>query len=164
MVLGTLAGVIHGAVLPPMLLVFGDMMDSFASVGKYSQTGVVEMKMLSGNALRDKEELEVSGKVTSERASCTTGCRVHAAACLISGLLEIPGIRRLLLICSGRPLYITQMSELLHFQREAFPDTGSNLKIDNGKQGGGPFGDGKGRQDRRRGEGEEEKETQGVKS
>jgi len=33
MVLGTLAAIIHGAGLPLMMLVFGDMTDSFAAVG-----------------------------------------------------------------------------------------------------------------------------------
>ncbi|KAM6152565.1 ATP-dependent translocase ABCB1 [Erethizon dorsatum] len=38
MVLGTLAAVIHGAALPLMMLVFGDMTDSFASAGNISQS------------------------------------------------------------------------------------------------------------------------------
>ncbi|KAF4008132.1 hypothetical protein G4228_019765 [Cervus hanglu yarkandensis] len=33
MVLGTLAAIIHGAGLPLMMLVFGDMTDSFAAAG-----------------------------------------------------------------------------------------------------------------------------------
>ena len=33
MVLGTLAAIIHGAGLPLMMLVFGDMTDSFAGAG-----------------------------------------------------------------------------------------------------------------------------------
>ncbi|KFO29583.1 Multidrug resistance protein 1 [Fukomys damarensis] len=38
MVLGTVAAVVHGAALPLMMLVFGDMMDSFANAGNYSQS------------------------------------------------------------------------------------------------------------------------------
>ena len=33
MVLGTMAAIIHGAGLPLMMLVFGDMTDSFANAG-----------------------------------------------------------------------------------------------------------------------------------
>ncbi|XP_023564485.1 multidrug resistance protein 1-like [Octodon degus] len=39
MVLGTLAALIHGAALPLMMLVFGDMTDSFANAGNISQSG-----------------------------------------------------------------------------------------------------------------------------
>ena len=35
MVLGTLAAIIHGAGLPLMTLVFGDMTDSFAGAGNF---------------------------------------------------------------------------------------------------------------------------------
>ncbi|XP_021098295.1 multidrug resistance protein 1 [Heterocephalus glaber] len=38
MVLGTLASIIHGAALPLMMLVFGDMTDSFANAGSNSQS------------------------------------------------------------------------------------------------------------------------------
>jgi ATP-binding cassette subfamily B (MDR/TAP) protein 1 len=37
MLVGTLAAIIHGVALPLMMLIFGDMTDSFASVGNVSK-------------------------------------------------------------------------------------------------------------------------------
>lgn len=41
MVVGTLAAIIHGAGLPLMMLVFGDMTDTFANAGNLGNLGAL---------------------------------------------------------------------------------------------------------------------------
>ena len=43
MVLGTLAAIIHGAGLPLMMLVFGNMTDSFAGAGSFKNITFTNM-------------------------------------------------------------------------------------------------------------------------
>lgn len=45
MVLGTLAAVIHGTALPLMMVVFGDMTDSFANAGSSISSNITNQSM-----------------------------------------------------------------------------------------------------------------------
>lgn len=47
MLLGTTAAVIHGAALPLLMLIFGEMTDSFANVGRFENITFENMTNLS---------------------------------------------------------------------------------------------------------------------
>ncbi|XP_011362437.1 multidrug resistance protein 1 isoform X1 [Pteropus vampyrus] len=63
MLLGTMAAIIHGAGLPLMMLVFGDMTDSFANAGQSGNTtsaNITNQSMINATDLSDNLEKEMT--------------------------------------------------------------------------------------------------------
>ncbi|XP_044802489.1 ATP-dependent translocase ABCB1 isoform X2 [Bubalus bubalis] len=83
MVLGTLAAIIHGAGLPLMMLVFGDMTDSFAVAGSFKN--ITFTNMTNGSELGTIDRTESGKKLEKEMTTyayyyCGIGAGVLIAA------------------------------------------------------------------------------------
>uniref|UniRef100_A0A4W2DG11 ATP binding cassette subfamily B member 1 n=1 Tax=Bos indicus x Bos taurus TaxID=30522 RepID=A0A4W2DG11_BOBOX len=87
MVLGTLAAIIHGAGLPLMMLVFGDMTDSFAAVG--SSGNITFPNTINGSELGTIVRTEYGKKLEKEMTTYAYYYSGIGAGVLIAAYIQV---------------------------------------------------------------------------